>query len=354
MRVASLCLLVVLAVTGCGLPVRAPPAGEAVVAPRLEASAWVAADGVRLPVTRWRPEPEARGTVLALHGFAEHRDMFYALAPHLAAAGYEVVAYDQRGFGDTASRGRWPGRERLVADARTAWRLLREARPERPTYLLGHSMGGAVAALAVTGPNAIDPAATILLAPAVHGWETVPWLQRAALTAGAWLMPSAAPRQSWGRELADVQVTDDPRIRRVQAGDPRVLHAVRLDMLYALVDLMDAALEAASALPPTTLIQYGAQDDIIPPQAACALLDRLASAPGRGATFALYPDGYHYLARDLQRERTIGDMIHWLGAPGAALPSAPPTGPGPVRAALCEVAPAAPRPGAGVHALRGR
>ncbi|MDZ7748168.1 MAG: alpha/beta hydrolase [Halofilum sp. (in: g-proteobacteria)] len=61
-----------------------------------------------------------------------------------------------------------PRRARLVADARAAVRLLRRTYPQAPVYLLGHSMGASVAMLAVTGPGAVAPAGTVLLAPAVH------------------------------------------------------------------------------------------------------------------------------------------------------------------------------------------
>lgn len=311
-----------------------PPPAEATAPPRLEANAWRTGDGARLPLTRWLPEGEPRGVVLALHGFAEHGGMFYSLAPHLAGAGYAVFAYDQRGFGAAPRRGLWPGRAQLVADARSAYRLLQRHHPGTPVYLLGHSMGAAVAMLAVTGRGAIAPAGTVLLAPAVQGWDTLPWYQRWALALGARLFPGAAPHQSWGRALTDVRVTDDPRIRRIQAGDPLVLEAVRLDMLHGLVGLMDAARDRTAALPPATLVLYGERDDIIPAAAACALLARLPARPSPRPRFALYPEGYHYLARDRQRRRTIGDILGWLEAPRAPLPSGAGTAPHAARARL--------------------
>jgi len=333
--------LLALWLAGCGIPVKTPPAGPSAGPTVMDANTWSTSDGAELPITRWRAGGERHGVVLALHGFAEHRDLFYTLAPDLAAAGYEVVAYDQRGFGETATRGRWPGRERLVGDARAAWRLLARRYPDQPIYLLGHSMGAAVAALAITGPDAIEPAGTVLLAPAVHGWETLPWWQEVTLTASAWLMPAASPRQSWGRAVAAVQVTDDPRIRRRQAGDPRILHSVRLDMLYGLVDLMDAALQTVPALPANTLIQYGARDDIIPARAACAMLERLERMPPPRPRFALYPRGYHYLARDLQRGHTIGDILGWLENPEQPLRSGATRPPATARRELCPASRAA-------------
>lgn len=303
-------LLVSLALTACATRDVPPPAGTA-EGPRLTDTAWIAADGRRLPLTRWSGEGEPRGIVLALHGFSEHRGVFFALAPHLAAAGYHVYAYDQRGFGETATRGFWAGESALVDDARSAFGLLRQRYPDTPVHLLGHSMGGAIATLAVTGDEAIRPASTILVAPAIHGWDTLPWIQRMALRVSHWIAPGARPRQSWARAVVDIRVTDDPTIARLQARDPHILRSVRIDMVHGVVDLMDAGLERIADVPPPALILYGERDDIIPRTAGCKMFRRLAdTAPGVG--LRLYPDGYHYLTRDRQRGRTIADILAWL------------------------------------------
>ena len=310
-------LLVALVLTACAGPDKPSPTGDA-PRPRLTDTDWIAADGLRMPLTRWSGAGKPHGIVLALHGFSEHRRIFFALAPHLAAAGYRVYAYDQRGFGDTATRGFWAGQRALVRDARSAYRLLRQRYPDTPVHLLGHSMGGAIATLAVTGDRAIRPASTILLAPAVHGWDSLPWIQRATLRLSHWIAPGARPRQSWGRALVDIRVTDDPTIARLHALDPDILRAVRIDMVYGVVDLMDRALQRIPSLPPGTLVLYGERDDIIPHAAACALFRQLGKA-GPGIALRLYPEGYHYLTRDRQRGRTITDIRAWLdrGMPAA-------------------------------------
>ena len=298
---------------GCA-SVPEPPAPAGSVEPRIEAQAWIASDGRRLPLTRWQGGGQTRGVILALHGFSEHRGAFFALAPHLAARGYTVYAYDQRGFGGTASRGYWAGTTRLVEDARTLYRLLQRRYPEQPVHLLGHSMGAAIATLAITGERAIEPASAILIAPGFQGWDTLPWLRRVALRFTHVIAPGLQPRQRWARAFAEIQVTDDPVIARLQARDPQILHKVRIDMIHGVVELMDRAVDRIEVLPRRSLIQYGERDDIIPVAAACAMFERLMRAQ-RTIVLRLYPNGYHYLTRDRQRERTIRDIRAWLGGP---------------------------------------
>ncbi|MBZ4276289.1 lysophospholipase, partial [Mycobacterium tuberculosis] len=48
-----------------------------------------------------RSAPGRRGTVLFAHGFGQTRHAWTATAQSLAAAGYQTLAYDARGHGDS-------------------------------------------------------------------------------------------------------------------------------------------------------------------------------------------------------------------------------------------------------------
>ncbi|HRQ82296.1 MAG TPA: alpha/beta fold hydrolase, partial [Azospirillaceae bacterium] len=146
---------VVFLIAGAFLSACAPrlqPMGPAVAEPRLTASAIIAADGYRLPLRRWTPEPgiPTRAVVLALHGFNDYSKSFDGPGGYFAGRGVAVYAYDQRGFGATRDPGVWAGGETLAADARAALTLLVNAHPGLPLFLMGESMGGAAAILALT------------------------------------------------------------------------------------------------------------------------------------------------------------------------------------------------------------
>ncbi|HEX7971443.1 MAG TPA: alpha/beta fold hydrolase, partial [Thiobacillus sp.] len=172
---------------GCATPV-VQLRGEHPTVPRLQADRVVASDGAVLPLSVWQPHGAPRAVVLALHGFGDYRQAFAEVGPFLAERGIATYAYDQRGFGATAQRGIWPGSARLVDDARTVAALLRQRHPGLPLYLLGESMGGAVAmSLLADTPDAADGAA--LVAAAVWGRATMNPLQRGAL----WLLAHSFP-----------------------------------------------------------------------------------------------------------------------------------------------------------------
>jgi pimeloyl-ACP methyl ester carboxylesterase len=57
--------------------------------------------------------------------------------------GFSVLGIDYRGFGQSTQR--LPSEQLALEDARAAWDWLAERYPDRPRYIFGHSLGGAVA-----------------------------------------------------------------------------------------------------------------------------------------------------------------------------------------------------------------
>jgi alpha-beta hydrolase superfamily lysophospholipase len=296
-------------------------------------------DGYRLPVRRWGKERDASAVLLALHGLNDYSNAFAALGPHLAAGGVLTYAYDQRGFGTTAQRGRWAGTERMLADLRAVAASLRRRHPDLPLYLLGESMGGAVVMAAQASGLIADGA--VLVAPAVWSRDTMHPIQRLALWAGAHTLPWL---ELTGRGL-DVHPSDNLPMLRAFSADPLVIKGTRIEALWGVTDLMDLAAASAPALIGPTLILYGERDEIIPDNAFCAMLRDLPR-DRQDLRLVLYRRGWHMLTRDLQGERVLADIAAWLADPNASLPSLEETGPDAPRIAeFCPAPP--PRPGAG-------
>ncbi|HZH26090.1 MAG TPA: alpha/beta fold hydrolase [Azospirillaceae bacterium] len=330
------------------------PMGPVVAVPQVTDTAYVAPDGTPLPLRRWLPEagrPEA--VVLAVHGFNDYSNAFDGTGKWLSARGLAVYAYDQRGFGQTRRPGIWPGTDTLVADLEGAARAVRKLHPGVPLFLLGESMGGAVALAAVAGrvpPEAVLPgpepkaevAATpgsdtpgtspdaagvtgiralvdgiILSAPAVWSLDTMPFYQRWAL----WLALNLVP----GMHLTappELRIfpSDNIEMLRALGRDPLVIKSTRVDAVAGLTQLMSVALAAAPRLPgrPPALVLFGDNEQVI---ARKPVGMALASIPRTGNTVAVYPNGYHMLLRDLQAEVVLRDILAWIRNPDAPLPS---------------------------------
>lgn len=296
--------------------------------PHFTEHAFIAEDGARLPLRKWLPEGRVKAVILGLHGFDDYSHAFAMPAPLWARRGIATYAFDQRGFGGAPDRGGWAGEGRLALDAIEASRILRRTYPGRPLYLLGESMGGGVAILAMTGtmrgvipPGAAMPVAdadgVILAAPAVWGRITMDLLPKLALFAAARLLPNL-PLTGGGLHIV---ASDNIAMLRELARDPMMLRGARVDVIYGLVNLMDDALAAAPKLRKPMLLMYGAHDEIVPQPALADFTAHLPDPPGIDHRLAYYRHGYHMLLRDLDGASVAGDVATWILDRDAKLPS---------------------------------
>lgn len=313
-------LMLAIAVSACAP--RLAPLGTSVVEPRLLPHSIVAADGAELPLRTWQPEGEVKAIVLALHGFNDYSNAFDGPAEAWARVGIATYAYDQRGFGRAPWRGMWPGTAALTADLDAATRLIARRHPGVPLYVLGESMGGAVALAAVAEGRAAAADGFILVAPAVRGRETVGALGRA----GLWLAAHTVPWLA-GRPPPNLGFRPSDNIEMLIAfsRDPLVIKETRVDAFWGLMNVMDDALAAAQQFDRPALVLLGKHDNLIPDGPTGLLLSRMPPAGLGKRRVAVYANGYHMLLRDRQAPVVHRDVAHWVLSrqtdPLAALPS---------------------------------
>jgi acylglycerol lipase len=290
------------------------PAGESVRAPALSGDKYVAADGTALPLAVWKAENgRPKAVILGLHGFGDYRNAFEDPAAIWARDGITTYAYDQRGFGASPTRGRWPGTDALVDDARAVAKLLRQKYPDVPLYLAGESMGGAVAMVAAD--RGVDTDGLVLLAPAVRSRASFGPLAVSAMS----FFVHVIPWMPNGPTSIDFQPTDNPKTIEKLRNDPMMLRAARFDLGYGLLDLMDAAVDAAPRLHEPYIMLHGLGDKIVPGgpvRTVIALLPRREDS-----RLAFYKNGYHLLLRDKEGPKVAADVAAWIGEHEAALPS---------------------------------
>jgi alpha-beta hydrolase superfamily lysophospholipase len=114
-----------------------------------------------------------------------------------------------------------------------------------------------------------------------------------------------------------VTLSDNREAVDVIRSDPLVVQKSRFDTLNGIVDLMDKTLEASSKLDYPILLLYGLNDEIVSKSAVCDFL----ALPAEKPVTVFYPEGYHLLLRDRQRDIVLRDITAWLTAPDAPVPS---------------------------------
>jgi pimeloyl-ACP methyl ester carboxylesterase len=173
-----------------------------VVAP--ERSSWVETP-LRLHVVEWG-RPDAPLLVL-VHGGGDFARAFDGFAPLLAAAGWRVAAWDQRGHGDSERAALYG----YGSDLRDAEVVLERLGGGRPAAVVGHSKGGLLAVeLAVARPDLV--AAAVALDGFVRRRA---WTEPTPVVAGRWcdVRRSGRPfRAGTISQLAERRAAQNPRL----------------------------------------------------------------------------------------------------------------------------------------------
>lgn len=274
-------------------------------------------DGVTLPLHRQAAAAPLRAVLLALHGFNDYSRFVDESAAHFARHGIETLAYDQRGFGGASDRGQWGGAQRMADDFLAVLAEVRRDYPGVPVYAMGESMGASVIAVALARapPTPLD--GVIFATPAVWSRDAMPWYQRLGIWAGA----RFAPGFTISSARFAIAPSDNPAVAEQTANDPMMIRETRLDRLDALSDLMEEGRHALPLVRHRALLLYGLRDAMMPRRPMIALFERWPAEHGGNYRYALYPDGHHLLMRDRQREVVWNDVLSWMFAPDAGLPS---------------------------------
>jgi uncharacterized protein len=92
----------------------------------------------------WQPQADPGAPVLLyLHGARRNVEGSTFRIRNMHELGFAVLAVDYRGFGQSTDE--LPSEAMVTEDARAAWRWLAQQHPQRPRYIFGHSLGGAIA-----------------------------------------------------------------------------------------------------------------------------------------------------------------------------------------------------------------
>ena len=135
-----------------------------------------------------------------------------------------------------------------------------------------------------------------------------------------WASAHIAPGATVSGSGLNIRPSDNIPMLRALGRDPLVIKETQIGTIYGLVNLMDDAARSAGRIGVPVLLLYGAHDEIVPePPVARALADMRQAHVA--VTAACYPDGYHMLLRDLERETVWKDIAAWIAKPTAPLPS---------------------------------
>ena len=271
-------------------------------------------DGLNVAVYDW-PLPlrqRPRAVVLIVHGLGEHAWRYDALAQRLNEWGFAVRGYDQRGHGDSGgARGVLPRDDALMDDLHEVLEDTRRhiAQPWAcPLILLGHSMGGLLAATWVLrGFTPVD--GLVLSSPALDAG--IGPLRRQLIA----LLHRWAPNLALSNGLDPRHISHDPAVVDAYRRDNRVHNRISA-RLARFIDVNGRAVVAAApqwSVP--TLLLYAGADRLVRPEGSRAFAARAPRAVVRSRCL----DGqYHEIFNEVDPSAAYSALKAWLDgfAPG--------------------------------------
>lgn len=264
---------------------------------------------LRLHVQRWATAAAAaRGTVQIVHGLGEHIGRYEHVAAALNAAGWHVLGHDLRGHGRSeGERGALAHPLALLADVTQVMDAFRDGGRH---VLLGHSMGGLIAARYVAEGLAATPArlsravdALVLSSPALDPGMSA--FQKALLA----LLGPLAPNLKLGNGLEPEWISRDPRVVAAYTADPLVHDRVTPALVRFIVDGGEFVRRFAPGWRVPTLLMWAGADRCVAPTGSAAFA---AAAPADVVTAREWPGLAHEIFNEPEQREVLSALTQWL------------------------------------------
>ncbi|MGJ7509387.1 lysophospholipase [Variovorax sp. GT1P44] len=262
--------------------------------------------GETLALYDWPLEASrARGVVVLVHGLGEHAGRHAHVADRLNAWGFAVRAADHHGHGaSSGARGGLPASNRLVDDLALVVDDTRGACPGLPLVLLGHSLGGLVAASFVAR-NVRPVDGLVLSSPALDAGLSA--FQRFLVATLSRLAPDL--RVSNGLDIQ--YLSHDPAVAPAYRSDPLCHDRIGARLARFLADEGAFIQSAASGWHVPTLLIYAGDDQLVSPAGSRAFA---SAAPASIVSATCFPSHYHEIFNELDATSVFNTLQHWLDA----------------------------------------
>ncbi len=253
----------------------------------------------------WLPADGVKAVLLVVHGLGEHGGRYMNVVNHFVPLGFGVYALDHIGHGKSEGPREFVRQYTdFTQNLNTFYRMVVEWQPEKPVFLLGHSMGGGIAAYYLLDYQD-DFKGAILSAPAVKVGESV---SPATINISK-ILSKIAP-QMGVIALDATQISRDPAVVEAYLNDPLVFKGKTPARLASemLVSMQRITAEARTLRLPLLLLQ-GGKDALVEPAGAQMLYD---AAQSTDKAIHIYDELFHEVFNEPEREQVLKDVEAWL------------------------------------------
>ncbi len=274
---------------------------------RATSSSLTTRGGAALALHDWPlPAGTRRATAVLVHGLGEHAGRYDHVAQRLNGWGLAVRGYDHHGHGASdGARGAMAHDDQLIDDLARVLDATRAGMDEgEPLVLLGHSMGGLVAAaLVARGLRPVD--ALVLSSPALAVFLNP--LQRLLLAT----LPHVLPAVRVGNGLDARGLSHDAQVVAAYRADPLCHDRISARLARFIATGGARVLAAAPAWQVPTLLMWGEDDRIVDPQGSRAFA---RAAPAEVVAARGFAGLYHEIFNETGAAPVFALLRDWLEA----------------------------------------
>ncbi|MFD6856301.1 alpha/beta hydrolase [Rhodococcus sp. NPDC060086] len=269
-------------------------------------SSFSGGNDTRIVYDLWSPDnAELVGVLVLSHGLGEHARRYDHVAERLTELGLVVFAPDHRGHGRSGGK-RLHARamSEFTDDLDALFDIATQAYPGLPVFLLGHSMGGAIA-LAYALDHQDRLTALALSGPAVVVTSGTPGIVVEIGKIIGRILPDVPVQK-----LDSNAVSRDPAVVAAYQADPLVHHGlVPAGIARVLIDNEQSVASRLPSLTLPVLVQHGTADTLADPAGSQLIADRAGS---EDLTLKLYDGLFHEVFNEPENDRVLGDLVEWL------------------------------------------
>lgn len=265
-------------------------------------------DGLKLFLQAWMPE-QAKASVLIVHGLGEHSSRYAHLATAMVQKNIAVFTFDGRGHGKSSApkpTAYIHDYSDYLQDIHALFEKVNNYFPSIPAFIFGHSMGGGLVAAYMLEYQP-KTAGVILSAPALKQDENV----SNVLIKMSGFVSAVAPKLKV-LKLDPHKISRDPKEVSKYIED----HLVYSDAIpartgFQLLRIMRLIESKSKYFSWPVLLLHGTGDSLTNPKGTEEFFRRISS---EDKTFHRYPDLYHELVNEPEKDSIIEDILEWIEA----------------------------------------
>ncbi len=255
----------------------------------------------------WLPEGEPKAILLVVHGLAEHSGRYMNVVNFLVPSGYAVYGIDHIGHGKSHGKRVYVKRfQDYTKPLKNYFNMIREWQPEKPIFLIGHSMGGLISA-AYLLEHQDELSGAVLSGPGIKVPDNI---SQAIIFVGK-MLSIITPKA--GLIQMDAEgVSRDPAVVDAYVNDPLVYTGKITARLGAeLLKAMQYVTDQAPKIRLPIMIVQGSDDKLVDPSGAQLLYDLVSS---KDKTIKIYNGFYHEVFNEPEHEQVLNDVKTWIEA----------------------------------------